>query len=366
MSLLGVLRVAWRSHPASAERPEPAVNHRAMLPRSPSSTLRTCALGALTALLAAGCVPATAPRVPRGAVSVKLVPSPASRGEAFQTADGWSVRFTRFSLTAYVSALGVGNESGFFIGGGEAAEVFVPGSVESETTVRAIPVGPVVATIEYTSRTLVRGACPYCPPYETDKSDEAMRRRFGEPIDGAVGECESEVVCGVPTPSVWFVVEAVRGPERVTFDLTTTASLYSEVNRSAPVTVVPNDIVPATLVLTAENLFRLPDGRLGFDDFANADTNRDGVLTYSELLQAKEARFSGYLDAIVAALQRGQEGSEDGSVPSRSPKGFPPGYEGPVADDSEPGAEGVDGGAVAYDLYAVFQARASLVLAQSW
>jgi len=272
-------------------------------------------------------------------VGVKLAPTAPSRGEPFLTADGWSIRFTRFALSVYVGASAGRGDSVTSLGSG--ARLLVPGNVEVDAIVRAIPVQPVTATIDYLPKSL--RACDYCDfPYDTDRSDEAIRRRFSAPVESTDADADPYATWA---PSVWFVAEATRGNERIAFDLAATPSLVSRRNRSPAVAIVANDIVHTTLTIAAENLFRLPDGRLSFDDFAAADADRDGILTYTELLAAKEKRYTAYVFAASDALQ--------GDEAERTPLPPLPDAEGEtVADEEET------------DLYTLFEVRTSLVLSQ--
>lgn len=240
----------------------------------------------------AACVPATVDENPRGAIGVKLRPSAATRGEPFTTTDGWTIRVTKTALMVHIGAASV--EAYGTSSHGEPTTAFVPGDLEWEGVVRAIPVGQYSPAVSFAYRNFYRGVCEYCPEPEEDRSDALMRARFARPADGAAIEhCLGGVPdadCSLPGPSFWIVLTATRGARTVTLDLAfDPQSFFSERSAGPLLQIKRNDIVGAEVVVAVERLFAGRDGELVFDDLAEADTNLDGVLSPVELRAADQA-----------------------------------------------------------------------------
>lgn len=243
---------------------------------------------AFALLFVLGCVPATSPREPRGAAGVVTRPTAATRGAAFVTSDGWTVRIEALYLRAVVSASSTLTEE---FG---SSEEYVWNAAEEHTLyARAVREGAAEVQVHLQPGFTGRRA-----------EDEATNlgvsaevgARFSAPDEApAIGD-------GSGTPAV--VVRAVgeKDGRRVRIDVGySTTSIESPVFR---VEVVRDDVRATPMDVRGEELFAFSDDGLSrFEPLADADTSGDGLADASEL-RAARAPCPAELDAEDLTCRR--------------------------------------------------------------
>jgi len=235
-------------------------------------SMRALAVSALVGL--AACVPAAAETEPRGAVGLRTEPSAGSRGETFQTSDGWDVTVETFVLQVAVSAATHDPEYPEQVGGGD---IVFRGGAREDLVVVGVRAGPAFGLVTFTWATASDGIGTLTAEIR-DVPPEIVQRFLAPPLGGSLDG--PTFVIG---PSMIVVGRAQKGERRVGFDLALRAPIE---RHAAPVVVEANALALAPTRIVVEALFTNEAGELVFDDVAVADSNGDGVLTPEELDRA--------------------------------------------------------------------------------
>src|SRR5262245_18015022 len=98
------------------------------------------ALRVALVLGAASCVPAGEEGAPKGALGASTEPSPAARGEAFVTDDGWTVHVETLALRVRITATPRRSDDGQYQFGGDQEYMF-HGAARAELFVPALKPG---------------------------------------------------------------------------------------------------------------------------------------------------------------------------------------------------------------------------------
>lgn len=226
------------------------------------------------------CVPASEPRPPAGAGGFVVEPSPAARGEPFES-DGWTLTVEKLVIRAYVGIMETepsgcvygANGEPYLFDGTKRAEIFHPGA----------PVGPSCVNLALAGRYFSSDGTSYDEDTTVIGVEPADVRRFGAPSDQ--GSSDSQYGSG---PSILLVVRGQRGAVRVKLDLaldvTKGLGWVSDDqplrNLSSIVEIRANELALAKLDVTPELVF---SGDFRFETIASADVDSDGVATADEL-----------------------------------------------------------------------------------
>jgi hypothetical protein len=238
----------------------------------------------------ASCVPATDEVDPRGAVRVVMHPSSAAAGEPFTTSDGWTLRFEKLALVAWVSATSTRGQTA-----GGSSPLTWSGAVQADAIIRALPVGPygVKARLEglYFSSTEPTSESAGAH-YAIHGVDAALARRLLSPPDNAADSAEVSSLSGSgyrSGPGGVFIVRAEKGGRASTLDIAL-APRVRWFDGKVMAVVRANDAVPADMTVAAERLFAITSGAsLLFQPIADADRDGDGRLSPSELRAVRNA-----------------------------------------------------------------------------
>lgn len=303
---------------------------------------------------AVACVPATVELEPRGAVGVRIVPTAGSRGEPFVSADGWSIRVTTFAVALELSA-GEVSEGGVSSFGG--TQMNIDGSEPADGIVRALPAGrEQSALVNLPYRSIARGVCYSCYGIELDTFTPEMRARFlqtvypapqcefADPFTAVTEDRVGAGDCMQQGPNVWIVVEATRGDRRLTLDVALDAYVYRYMEAtSSPLLVTRDSVVFTQMSLSAERIFALDDGVVRFDEYAAADADGDGRITFLELIERRDARYDRWIADLNGTTITDVPGVDD-------PSPTKPAADGGAGDDAgeigapEPAPDGVEHG----------------------
>ena len=213
------------------------------------------------AIALGACVPASEAAPPAGAAGFDTKPSAASRGEPFTTPDGWTLRFERFALEVMVVGSNVesggGDSVAYRFDARDRVQLWVSGIPAGGSTVRIYPGrfdNPAPAVVD-----LVR--------------DRETAARFDRPADG---------VLEVPyVPVVVFSVVATNGERRVRLELAIGAEATAH-GPAVSLDVKADALALVPLPIAGEQLFIS-----GFESFATADQDGDGILSIDELRDGK-------------------------------------------------------------------------------
>ncbi|HVH47541.1 MAG TPA: hypothetical protein VM925_34635 [Labilithrix sp.] len=230
------------------------------------------------------CVPASEKRQPAGAAGFFTEPSAGARGEPFTTEDGWTVRFEKVVLQAFVSACHAteGGGSGY---DGTGEYYLWNAEQREEIFVRALNVGPCGVNAALTGTFIGRNHDEHFDEVvNIDVSDEDATRFQHVSDDNA----HNRNGYGSSSPQLLVVVRAEKAGRVVTFDIAFGSFVFvargvraSVIVRADALTTVPLGVDPERL-LTDQH-----DGsRLRFDPIANADSDGDGRVTVAELAAA--------------------------------------------------------------------------------
>lgn len=239
-------------------------------------SLRVLAAATLWSLFA-GCVPAAEEPEPRGAGGFHTEPSDAARGEPFVTSDGWTVRFERFAVSAYVSASS-GSTVYYRWNGRDPADIYAPGA----------SLGMAYMSVTLTPTYLYEDTY-----FETDVQevglDDEFKRRFTELADDLQAGYYSRSDKVGPSVIVTFV--GTKGERVVRVDLGLAGLGYAYTDGSAEVhkdalSTVPLPLTPERLLSTRPiGPEEARNGKTFFQPFADADRygDDDGNATAAEL-----------------------------------------------------------------------------------
>lgn len=251
------------------------------------------------------CVPLAGEAHPRGAVALVTEPSPASRGEPFVTADGWTIHVEALVLNASVLGSSVRSDHRSDVATGE---MFFRASEPATLTMTGLDAGPALVSVVLVSRVTTgegvdgRSAAP--------PVDAKLAARFEAAPDD---RDQSEGVSGVDLgPSFVVIARGEKDGVVVKLDVGLQTifdpeePFFSEVGA----VVRANEVVQARLLVAAEVLFANDRARttFSFDGYAAADKNKDGVLSVAELRSSgpcascKDASDGG--ETMLEALKR--------------------------------------------------------------
>jgi hypothetical protein len=243
-------------------------------------------IAVVAAALLAACVPETEEVDPRGGVGIVTEPSPATRGESFVTADGWTVRIELFVLQAFLFA--------YNADGGEATSAafhLFRASDPQHFILRALSVGRTSAGLNPMTQSV--------GPYFFDGSqkgdgalDAAIVARFNRIADDippglALEAGSTEFELSETGPAMLLIAQGEKEGRVVRLDLAlgeTGASSSSGpgANATDAVSVVANALVDMRVRISAEAFFN-EEGTLVFEDIVKADADQDGNISPREL-----------------------------------------------------------------------------------
>jgi hypothetical protein len=236
-------------------------------------------LSILAMAVALSCVPAAAVRDPRGAAGAIVEPSAASRGEPFETSDGWTVRIEAIALHAALTtspeAVDAGEGEGrppegkeldggaFVWDGARSAELVVPG----------LQVGSFALKIALRGKRLDNGPV-VVSSFENLHPDPTIAARLLAP--------PSEREKTPAPPSFFLAVRGEKAGRVVAFEVTVRASSRDLVRA---IDVRADNVVFVPIEVAAEQLFfaDASPGSSSFEEFADADGSGDGHLSLDEL-----------------------------------------------------------------------------------
>lgn len=237
---------------------------------------------AVSCALVAGCVPATEPLVPAGAAGFATDPSPASRGEPFTTADGWTLRFEQAVLQGLAIAIPV-DPADLDVSSPSDTDVFRWNARDRvELYASALSVAPWRLSLK-----LHNGRSPLDTQDQDNVVDRgvdpSLARRFLQAADGDGKRYFDDV-----GPVMVVVVRGEKDGHVVRLDvaLSPNGSAASGPGIEPVLDVRANALVTVPLPISAERLFltSTADGQhLEFEAFARADADGDGDLTAAEL-----------------------------------------------------------------------------------
>jgi hypothetical protein len=261
----------------------------------------------LVVLAMTSCVPASEAAEPAGAIGYTLEPSPATRGEVFETSDGWRVRIEKVAFQVSVSGSAVDPAPGRSTFGG-FQEYRFDASKPALVYARAVSAGRAEADLYF------RGVYLYGERASTDDANLeisglsfADNARFRLPAEAARDAAYQAYA--YEGPSLLLAVRATRGTRVVTFDLTFAVDGGTSLpQQSSPSLEVTADaLVTRPLTVAIEALFTDDSDHLLFDVFADADADRDGVISGVEMTRAvadcASACSSKSRESLVATLQ---------------------------------------------------------------
>ncbi len=257
---------------------------------------------ALVALLLVGCVPSVEPLDPRGGVTIRTDPSPASRSEPFVTADGWTLRVETLAAQVYFSASTVGTGEQY---SGPGSSTLFLASQPVEVVIRAVRVGPARAVVTPTSRSIGPDG-----PFDRIRNrgvDAALANRF-ERFSDDTASTQARFGLG---PSFVLAVVAEKAGRVVRLDVAFQSRARDEI--SVPVEVALDAANPVSVGVYAEGFFADDPSRsvLRFEPFSRADADGDGVLTPLELRREKQASCTGFLGGGPPGQDAGKDETED-------------------------------------------------------
>jgi len=228
-------------------------------------------------LAAASCVPSTADPHPRGGFSIRFVPSAATAGQPFTTADGWTLTIQKTAF--YVHALA---QSGDFK---PTPPTIITSAIDSrllsatndcELALRGLDVGDAVVKAGLETDGSDPGPSTHCGV------DPEMAARFEKAADSQTGLVFGQTIGGFPYVAV--VVAAEKEGRRIHLELFI-AALVPDPLFHGELVITPvkaNEGVTLRFPAQFESIF-LNDGRdpvpPPFGDIADADADRDGVVT---------------------------------------------------------------------------------------
>jgi len=250
----------------------------------------------------AACVPTEVDPNPAGAIGIQLEPSAATRGEPFLTRDGWTIQILSLALQRTL---------GFFLVSDSAATSGYSSAIYGDNTKRWSARNPLALFI--TGQPAQRG-CLRIDQSSYRRGDE----RFGTTVESfPISDSEQakfQVRPANPVPSSTYAsdelpdtvvhLRANKAERTIELDLTLTSSAmpwaFIRKRRAArPATQGSHNCEDAPWLLTtvrADTLTLLPTAIRGenllgahefkgalFDPLADADSNRDGVLSPEEL-----------------------------------------------------------------------------------
>lgn len=244
---------------------------------------------ALGAALAAGlgsasCVPASEPLPEAGALGFAADPSPATRGEPFLTSDGWTVRVEALVLQVTVSVQPVSDS--FSTHGGYDQYRF-DATRSAELFARGVDVGLAAGSLS------LNGS--YVDPSYGDVDDglenlgieDAVVARFRRPAEVT----QNQEYASNSGPSMLLAVRAEKNGRVVTLDLTIALPSNTSADERHRIVgeVRADELTSVSMSVAAESLFidEANGGGIGFDDFALADVNGNGVISGPELASAQ-------------------------------------------------------------------------------
>jgi hypothetical protein len=248
------------------------------------------------------CVPASEPRPPAGAGGFVVEPSPAARGEPFES-DGWTLTVEKLVIRADVGIMQTNPSGCGYAGSGEP--YLFDGRKRAEIFHPAVSVGPICVNLVLTGRHFSSDGTSYDVDPTVIGVDPADVGRFGAPSDQGSSS----------GPSMLLVVRGQRGAARARLDLAldVTKGLgwvsknLSLNNLSSTVEIRANELALAKLDVTPELVF---SGDFRFETIASADADSDGVVTADELRKLLlptndhgiDTEASTFLDALTLRL----------------------------------------------------------------
>lgn len=266
--------------------------------------------GLLLGLALLSCVPSTEDADPRGAAGFSLLPSPATRGEPFETSDGYRITIDRIVVNALcVAESDVTREEGTFDGSSE--QTILDAAYGEPFYTPAVPAG--MATVRFA---FVQTAV--LPTVDRDPIVQAGARpyayRFREAADVAIdyGTVDPGFHFG---PSLLVVFHAEGHGKTIAADLTFESYGGPDISPTPHVDVQANALAVFPLHVTAERLFvaqssDLPFGAADVDqtphfaDLAAADANGDGQLTGAELTAAGDGPGRSLASILLERIRR--------------------------------------------------------------
>lgn len=256
------------------------------------------------AAAALSCVPASEPRPPAGAAGFDVEPSPAARGEPFDS-DGWTLTIEKLVIRAYVSVRQA--DSSAVYGSSEGASL-LDARKTAQIYATAIPVGPAQIGATMSGRYISRDN----EEFQSDVGDIDVNgidpgdvKRFEYVSDEGFKQTEYGYNPG-RGPSVLLVMRARRGEREVSLDLALNSDSFGAFEASVPIEIRADALALAILDVVPEAVFR---DDFGFGKLANHDADGDGRITADELRAAEDPRRgvgpgmkSSYLDAFATRI----------------------------------------------------------------
>jgi hypothetical protein len=247
---------------------------------------------AVTVGLFGACVPATEELAPRGALGASLTPSAATRGEAFMTADGFTVTIER--SVAYLeinpSWLDQGPSSTDYLNDGRGESTFADLRL------------PVVLIERGASPGLRYAACTlndfgFLTRRGSESNQDTFEERFLRDLkrNGTEDIDIRARVAAAALNTSWsgFVrLHATRAGETWTMELPIAPSYSNQARIQIAGVVEANALREVPLVVRVENVLRtvndivIAEGDPHFEAFVHADFNHDRVITLEELALA--------------------------------------------------------------------------------
>lgn len=266
-------------------------------------------------LLLAACVPSTEDLDPHGAAGFRFEPTAATRGEPFETSDGYRVTVERLVVLLAVQATVLDpNDSDNAYGSSDwvladargPAPVYCPGVPAGDVQLHAFLSQLVVHSSEDPDPALAPGAADLLPRFR-ERADVRVELH-GSPEFQQFGY----------GPSVLLVFHAEGHGKRYQANLTLEGTAgYSGEEGFGRVEVVGNQLATAPLQVRAEQLFIASAIGTQQDDaeppaetapefapFARTDTNDDGIISGEELRAASYPRrgIGGFTTGFAGEL----------------------------------------------------------------
>jgi hypothetical protein len=243
------------------------------------------------------CVPATEEKHARGAAGFVTEPSPAARGEPFQTTDGWSVRVERIAFLVSVSTRAItGNPYDYGYGGG-GGTFLVNGAIAADVYSPGLPPGMYEVNAYLTNMSIYGDSIHV--DWDNIGVEPSIARRFEVILEETRDEYGNRRV-----PSAIVIARGTKLDRTIVLDVALwpqsgTGSGYSSPGTGPSVEVRQNAVALRALDVRAEVLFFE-----GFDEIAEADArgNNDGRATMDELANVMSSCVTCGTDSAVPSV----------------------------------------------------------------